>query len=136
MNIPEETSAYHTSWTKIQNQFLFKYGNKMVRVTNNEYNKLNDFNVDSKIRHIINEREKTALILCESHVYRYNYSGGSLSEIKLNLESRTIFSGIVVNGYLLLDTELEEVHQLRVYNINDSANKLIDKKSINLKINM
>ena len=131
MEIYEASSIYHTSWNKIQNQFLFRYNDNVVIVTDNQYNELYNFNVGFMIRHIINETENTALILCAFNLYRYNLSNGSLSEIKLNLQSRTISSGIVVNEFLLLDIELEKEHQLEVYNMND--NKLISKESIDLK---
>ena len=130
-------SPYHSLWAYVNQKFAFKSSQKQVKITNNLYQ--NDpnpltYDVDSTVRHIIIENDDCFLILCENSAYRFNSSDGDFKKILLNLDSRKISSGIVVNEFLLLDTELDSAHELRLFNLQ--TNELCDNKSIKLKTTM
>ena len=137
INVERVHSSYNTLWAQAQDNFAFKLSKKKVRISNNEYEKIKDFDTQSQIRHIIDEDSKNILFLCVSNIYRFNCDNKSFNEITKYLNSNEIHisSGIVVNGYLLLDIkEKDDSHKLYLLNLKN--NKICNEMPINLKTKM
>ena len=132
--------AYHSLWAKLNTNFVFKSSRQKVSITDLNYQNINltnsaSLDVGSRIRHIIGEDENNILVLCESHVYRFNSIENSFKPIELPIDSWEISSGIVVNGFLLLDMQHSNSnHQLSLFNLK--TNQCITTQSIDLKTTM
>ena len=132
-----DVCGYHSLWAKLNTNFVFKSSEKKVSITDLNYQNINlanssSLDIGSRIRHIIAEDENNILVLCESHIYRLNSTEKSFKQVQLQLNSSKISSGIVVNGFLLLDMEdSSSNHQLSLFDLKN--NQCITTKSIDLK---
>ena len=132
--------GYHTLWAKSDKNFVFKSSEKTVRITDLNYQNTTLANsrsleLDSLIRHVIVQDENNILVLCKSHIYRFNSLEKSFKPLELELDSWEISSGIVVNGFLLLDMQHSESnHKLSLFDLKN--NQCIKTQPIDLKTTM
>lgn len=128
-----DTCGYHSLWAKGETLYLFKKEKTSIQLFDNDLNPKKVLGLDSRVRHIVWEKENTFIIVCEKDVYRFNNHGELTKPFDLK-DFKEISSGIVVqNQYLLLDVKMsDDNHQLRLF----KDDKLVQEVNYDLKATM
>lgn len=118
----------HSVWAYSTKYIVVKANSTEVAVLNRFYEKRDQFELQSKINHIIHQTGHNFIILCQKVIYKLDPQKKQLSLIKTNFENCIISSGIVSRKkFLVLDIEKkikegdedqEPCFEHKIYSIN------------------